>query len=154
LTLCNHQREQEEQRALYDPDYRSDLNLVFCRPDGYYYSPDKLGTRVKAALRKAGLGNLSLHSLRHSHASELLSQGVPVAAVSERLGHANAAITHSIYAHAMPADNQAAAIVWNKAMADVIEASQKEARARRVRALANVSKDAAKNRIIPIKSAS
>jgi hypothetical protein len=49
--LRDHQREQEVQRALYGPDYRSDLNLVFCRPDGYYYSPDQLLARVGVAQR-------------------------------------------------------------------------------------------------------
>jgi integrase len=152
--LRDHQREQEEHRALYGPDYRSDLNLVFARPDGYYYSPDKLGTRIKAALRKAGLGSLSLHSLRHSHASELISQGTPITAVSERLGHANPNITYGIYAHAMPADHQAAAMVWHNAMVDVIEASRKEALARKRRMTANDSADSEKIRVIPIKSAS
>jgi integrase len=152
--LRDHRREQEEHRELYGPDYHSDLNLIFCRPDGYYYSPDKFGTRIKAALRKAGLGNLSLHSLRHSHASQLLSDGVPAAAVSERLGHANPGITHAIYEHAMPADNQAAALVWNNAMKDVIERSRKENFARKRRVTANDSEDSEKIRVIPIKSAS
>jgi integrase len=152
--LRDHQREQEEQRVLYGPDYHIGLNLIFARPDGYYYSPDKLGTRIKAALRKAGLGGLSLHSLRHSHASELLSQGVPITAIAERLGHANAAITHGIYAHAMPADNQAAAMAWNNAMEDVLEASRKEALARRRGLTANDSAESGKIRVIPIKSAS
>ena len=58
---------------------------------------------------------MSLHSLRHSHASILLSKGVPVAAVSERLGHADQNITLSIYSHALPADKRAAAKVWNDA---------------------------------------
>jgi site-specific recombinase XerD len=103
---------------------------------------------------RAGLGNLSLHSLRHSHASQLLRDGVPVAAVSERLGHANANITYGIYTHALPADHQAAAMVWNNAMADVIEATRKENLARRRRMTANDSADSGKIRVIPIKSAS
>jgi integrase len=152
--LRDHQREQEEHRALYGNDYRHDLNLIFARPDGYYYSPDKLGTRIKAALRKAGLGGLSLHSLRHSHASELLSQGVPITAISERLGHANAAITHSIYAHAMPADNQAAAMAWNNAMEGVLEASRKQVLARKCGMTANDSAESKKIRVIPLKSVS
>jgi integrase len=152
--LRDHQREQEEQHALYGADYRSDLNLVFCRPDGYYYSPNRLGTRIKRALVKAGLGNLSLHSLRHSHASQLLRDGVPVAAVSERLGHANANITYGIYTHAMPADHQAAAMVWNNAMKEVIEATRRENLARKRRMTANDSADSGKIRVIPIKSAS
>jgi integrase len=152
--LREHRREQDEHRKLYGPDYRSDLNLIFCRPDGFCLSPDKFGTRVKAALRKAGLGNLSLHSLRHSHASQLLSNGVPPAAVAQRLGHASPAITHAIYEHCMPADNQAAALVWNNAMKTVIEASRQVHSARKRRLAANDSADSEKIRIIPIKSAS
>jgi integrase len=152
--LRDHPREQDEHRALYGLDYRSDLNLVFCRPDGYYYSPDKLGTRIKAALRKAGLGNLSLHSLRHSHASELADKGVPMPVIAERLGHANAAITSAIYAHAMPAGNQAAVMIWNNAMADVLKAARQEHFARKRGVTANDSAESEKICVIPIKSAS
>jgi integrase len=36
-------------------------------------------------MKKAGLEGVSLHSLRHTHASELLSNGVPIATVAKRL---------------------------------------------------------------------
>lgn len=42
---------------------------------------------------------LRLHDLRHAHASELLAAGVPITAVSRRLGHASVNITLGIYAH-------------------------------------------------------
>jgi integrase len=45
------------------------------------------------------------HDMRHSHASILLSQGASLKAVSQRLGHANAALTLRIYAHVMPGDD-------------------------------------------------
>jgi integrase len=44
--------------------------------------------------------------LRHTHASGLLSNGVPFPVVSARLGHANTHITAAIYAHALLADDQ------------------------------------------------
>jgi integrase len=44
-------------------------------------------------MRKVGLHGVSLHSLRHSHANSLLNKGVPVAVVSDRLGHADQNIT-------------------------------------------------------------
>ena len=50
-------------------------NLVFCQPDGRYYSPDRLGARVVELMRKVGLHGVSLHSLRHSHASYSPKQG-------------------------------------------------------------------------------
>jgi hypothetical protein len=57
----------------------------------------------------------------------LLSKGVPLAVVSERLGHADQNITLGIYSHALPADSNAAAKVWNDAMADVIAVARKPA---------------------------
>jgi integrase len=53
-----------------------------------------------------------MHSLGHSYASLMLSKGVPIAVVSERMGHANQDITLKIYSHAMPADSNAASKVW------------------------------------------
>jgi integrase len=78
-------------------------------------------------MRKAGIEGVSLHSLRHTHASELLSSGVPIATVAKRLGHANANVTLSIYAHAIEADERAAAKIWDDAMASVIEAHKRQA---------------------------
>jgi len=46
------------------PDY-ADLDLIFARPDGAHYNPDKLGVRVRRAMQAAGLHGTSLHTLRH-----------------------------------------------------------------------------------------
>jgi integrase len=120
-------REHQRDRELYGADYAR-LNLVFARPDGQYYNSDKLGLRVRRAMQAAGLHGVSLHSLRNSHASELLSQEAPITAVAERLGHASPNITLGIYSHALPADNQATAKLWNDAMASVIQESRKTRR--------------------------
>ena len=127
--LSDHRIEQNEDKLLFGPDYQ-DYNLIFCQPNGAYYSPDKEGARVKELMQAVGLKGVSLHSLRHSFASELLSKGTPIPVVSERLGHANPNITLSIYSHAIPADSRAAAKVWNDALADVIQASRKPAAVR------------------------
>jgi len=134
--LKEHRSEQRRDRAIFGADY-VDHDLIFCQPGGRYYSPDRLGARVVELMRKGGLEGVSLHSLRHSHASILLSEGVPAAVVSERLGHADQNITLSIYSHALPADTRAAAKIWNDSMADVISntrrttASSSPSRARR-----------------------
>ena len=117
--LSAHWEEQQRDRQLFGEGY-DDHNLIFCQPGGAYYSPDRLGARVVELMRKVGLAGVSLHSLRHSHASILLSNGVPVAVVSQRLGHADQNITLSIYSHSLPADTLAAARIWNDSMADVI----------------------------------
>ena len=62
------------------------------------HGPISKGFAATAA--KLGFQGLRFHDLRHTHATLLLQAGVPVAAVSARLGHANAAITLGIYSHA------------------------------------------------------
>ncbi len=117
--LKEHRSEQRRDRAILGADY-VDHDLIFCQPGGRFYSPDRLGARVVELMRKGGLEGVSLHSLRHSHASILLSKGVPAVVVAQRLGHADQNITLSIYSHALPADTRVAAKIWNDAMADVI----------------------------------
>jgi integrase len=117
--IKEHRTEQERDRAMFGADY-ADNNLIFCQSGGQYYSPDRLGARVVELMRKVGLHGVSLHSLRHSHASILLSKGVPAAVVAKRLGHTDQNITLSIYSHAFPADTRAAAKIWNDSMAEVI----------------------------------
>jgi integrase len=117
--LLEHREEQARDKRNFGAEYR-DHNLVFCQPNGDYYSPCQMGARTKEVLVKAGLEDFSLHSLRHSHASILLGNGTPLAVVSERLGHANQNITLQVYSHALPSDVRAASKVWRNALADVI----------------------------------
>lgn len=57
----------------------------------------------KAEKLPAGLcEKLTFHSLRHSHASWLLRQGVHPKVVSERLGHSSVTITLNLYSHLLP----------------------------------------------------
>lgn len=124
--LAAHRVQQEQDKRDFAGQYE-DNNLIFCRPDGAYYRPDKVSVRVTKLAQKCGLPKgVGLHALRHTHASELLSKGVPITVVSERLGHANPNVTLSIYAHALKADELAAAKVWEDAMADVIETQMKK----------------------------
>ena len=41
----------------------------------------------------------SLHNLRHTHASNMLSNNYPITQLAHRLGHADPSITLSIYSH-------------------------------------------------------
>lgn len=102
--LIEHRANQHEDKRLYGNDYE-DNGLIFCRPDGAYYKPDKVSARITELARKCGLSGVHLHTLRHTRASELLSKGVPTRVVSERLGHANPNVTLSIYGRALKADD-------------------------------------------------
>lgn len=57
------------------------------------------------------------HDLRHSHASWLLMEGVPIFIVSRRLGHASTEITTRVYGHFMPSAQQDAVAAMERALA-------------------------------------
>jgi integrase len=62
--------------------------------------------------RAAELPKIRLHDVRHSYATAALAAGIPAKIVSERLGHANIAITMDTYSHVLPGlDEQAAGTV-------------------------------------------
>lgn len=123
--LREHRNRQSENRRLFGPDYRDDLNLIFATPDGNQLKPDTLTAKVCLLASKAGLRGSSLHTLRHSHGSQLLSVGVPLPVVSKRLGHSSVYVTATIYSHALSKDELAAADVWDTSIQNSIDAARK-----------------------------
>jgi len=87
-----------------------DHDLVFTTSTGKPISPDGTLRNLRVILRKANAAATSegevlppfhIHDFRHTHATHLLQEGWSVAIVARRLGHANPAITLSLYAHAI-----------------------------------------------------
>jgi integrase len=84
-------------------------DLVFRTPVGTAVDPDNFRNLTYRVTEAAGLGRWSPHELRHSAASLLLAQGVPLKIVSETLGHASIRITADVYGHLLePAKAEAA----------------------------------------------
>jgi len=99
--MNEHKRKQNEERLRLGPLYQNN-DLVFPRPDGLPMPPDSFSTNFAAFIRRSGLKHIRLHDLRHSHATQLLLQGVHPKIVSERLGHSNIGITLDTYSHVLP----------------------------------------------------
>lgn len=91
---------QIEERML--ANLRPAADIVFAHPDGSVINPDYLSQVFDRHLTKSALPTIRLHDLRHTHASILLKEGVPLKVVSERLGHASPAFTLSVYQHLLP----------------------------------------------------
>ena len=83
--------------------------LVATEPDGTPLHPQTLTRRFHSATKRAGVRCIRLHDVRHSYATAALSAGVPVKVLSQRLGHADIAITLRTYAHVLPGDDATAA---------------------------------------------
>ena len=59
------------------------------------------------AIEESGVKTITIHDLRHSHASWLINNGINIVAVSKRLGHRNIETTLSVYTHLLEeTDNQ------------------------------------------------
>jgi integrase len=65
--------------------------------------------RCRQALGADVLPIIRMHDLRHSHATILLTAREPVHVVSQRLGHASAVVTMTVYAHVLPSSQREAA---------------------------------------------
>jgi integrase len=62
-------------------------------------APIHFNTRLNALCKKHHLHRISVHQMRHSHASMLIEAGANVKDVQERLGHADIKTTLNIYTH-------------------------------------------------------
>lgn len=76
-----------------DPD-----ESIFYKIKGFQYN-STLNNWLKRACQKAGVPEVTLHGLRHEHATYLVSQGISSMAVAERLGHADDSVTRAVYIH-------------------------------------------------------
>src|SRR5580704_333511 len=113
--LNAHRKRQNEFRRQFGPNYRVDLDLIFANPDGTPLKPDSISSSVSALCRRLKLPKgASLHSLRHTHGSHMLANGVSLPVVSERLGHSSVRVTADVYSHAIHGQDDEAAQKWDE----------------------------------------
>lgn len=87
-----------------------DAHAVFTYTDGTRIGPTSaLNDRFNAVIKRAGVRRITIHDLRHVHATLSLRRGVPVHIVSKRLGHASEGFTLQQYAHVLPDQGRLAA---------------------------------------------
>lgn len=104
LTAMKAERLKRGERPIeLDPD-----DLVFTTKNGTPIDDRNLLETLHRACKRAGVPEVSLHSLRHTAGSVMLAQGQQIVDVSAVLGHANPAITARIYAHSFEAGKRSA----------------------------------------------
>lgn len=100
-TLRRHRQRQREQRLQAGADWH-DQDLVFPNAVGEPQYATTVRRRWGAVARRLGLAWATPHIFRHTFASVAIGMGLPIPEVAQRLGHANAGVTMSIYAHVVP----------------------------------------------------
>jgi integrase len=110
--LRAHWRDQQQQRLALGMGRASDDSPVLAAIDGGFLSPNGITKAWPRAMAEIGMPGVTLHSLRHTHASVLIASGMDVLTISRRLGHSTAAITLGVYGHLIHgADDRAAQIM-------------------------------------------
>ncbi|WP_336078563.1 site-specific integrase [Paenibacillus sp. 203] len=106
----------EQSRGIVQPIGPNDDRMVFTREDGtpirLAYPNDKLNEII----RSNNLHKITVHGLRHTHASLLFEAGASIKEVQERLGHSDIKMTMNIYTHVTKAVKEKTADRFEKFM--------------------------------------
>jgi integrase len=89
-------------------------DLLFPRWDGQIRSRHWLTQKFQQAMSALKINGVTLHSLRHAHASQLIASGMDVLTISRRLGHGSPAITLTVYGHLIEGKDRQAAEVTER----------------------------------------
>jgi integrase len=94
--LRDHRAHQEAERAAAGLRWR-DRGLVFTTTLGTPLEPRNLNRHLDRLCERAGVRRIRFHDLRHSCASLLYEQGVPIENIQDVLGHSSPTVTKMIY---------------------------------------------------------
>ena len=92
--------EQKQNRKLCGKSYNNDEGqYIYTDALGNRINPNYLSSEFPNFLKNNNFRRMRFHDLRHSCASLLLANGVPLKQIQEWLGHSDFAITANTYAH-------------------------------------------------------
>jgi integrase len=111
--LRDHRKAQLELRMRLGTGRLQDDDLLFTDIDGNPITPNTLSVAWFNFAKRIGMADVTFHALRHTHASQLIDQGVDIVTISTRLGHAKPDITLRVYAHLFKMDDSRAAEAIN-----------------------------------------
>lgn len=114
ILLLEYKQWQDEQREQVGDAWRDEDGRIFTGDDGAPLFPDSITKWFSDFVKRTGLPKVTVHSLRHTYASLMIADGVPLVVVSHQLGHAQASTTANIYAHVIASAEAKAAQTFDK----------------------------------------
>jgi integrase len=112
--LKTAKRRQTAERLALGGSYRSGAYVV-SNEIGDPYTPSVLSRYWRETVEAAGLRHIKLHAARHTCATLMHLQGVPVAVIAAWIGHKDASLTMRLYAHSQEDALKAASATLNRA---------------------------------------
>ena len=126
--LLRHKEKQKQYRKAFRDGYNQKWKDCVCVDSiGNLISPDRLTQAFSALLKKNGLRHIRFHDLRHSCASFLVANGIPIKQVQLYMGHSNYSTTADIYAHLSPEALDSSAATMQDLLAPKSEEKGEEA---------------------------
>ncbi|MFI9273218.1 tyrosine-type recombinase/integrase [Kitasatospora sp. NPDC052896] len=92
------------------------IGLIFGGTDGAPLRPQWVLDQLRKRTKEAGLPKISLHDLRHTAATIMISQNIPLAIVSKTVRHPNLATTVNLYGHLLKSAAQDAVLALATAL--------------------------------------
>ena len=83
-------------------DYKSQCYCIDLDTPVFLQNYKAFERHLKSIINKSGVPAITLHDLRHSHASMLIEMNVNPLVISERLGHSDVQLTLNVYSHLYP----------------------------------------------------
>jgi integrase len=114
--LKAHRTRQREEKMVLGKSWQ-EQGFVFASKVGTPLYPRNVVRKFHSLLKDAKLNRYRFHDLRHSCASLLLAQGVPLKPVSDILGHSQISITADFYAHIFDEQKREAMSVFDSILA-------------------------------------
>ena len=113
--LLEHKAKLERNQKLFGNSYCKEYMDYVCVDEmGKLFRPNFVSDHFGWLLKKYGLKKLTFKELRHSCASMLVAEGIPMKSIQEWLGHSNFSTTADIYSHIdYHAKQQSAAAIGN-----------------------------------------
>jgi integrase len=103
----------------------TDQTHVVAQADGKPLQPNSLTHEfVRLSGKASGVPRIRFHDLRHTHATQLLLNGVHPKVAQERLGHSSVGITLDLYSHVLPGMQEDAAAKVDAAIRAAIDRSR------------------------------
>ncbi len=93
-----------------------EASMVFVREDGRPIHGSKLTALLYPILDRLELPRVTVHDLRHSAATILYANGVPLEAIADNLGHSTTRVTADLYRHRVPELQRSLAEVMERAV--------------------------------------
>lgn len=113
--LLEHKAKLERNQKLFGNSYCKEYMDYVCVDEmGKLFRPNFVSDHFGWLLKKYGLKKLTFKELRHSCASMLVAESIPMKSIQEWLGHSNFSTTADIYSHIdYHAKQQSAAAIGN-----------------------------------------